>query len=213
MSTFLQELTKSISGRRVFIVGGGPSVKNVDLSLLKNKKIIVTNQAAEILPEATALYWVDDSWAATNHKLIESSPIKLRFTAKKFYSPKYESCKIYGYGNCQVLHQTGDFGIDTHQSKYKVRGNNSGAQAIHLAFNAGAREIILIGYDMHLTKGKANFHDKHVSIATNKIYQELFIPSITSMAPIIKQCGVSVINVNPDSSLRCFPFADLKDLV
>jgi uncharacterized protein YjeT (DUF2065 family) len=33
------------------------------------------------------------------------------------------------------------------------------------------------------------------------------------MAPELAKEGVTVLNTNPDSALRCFPFADIDDLL
>ncbi len=210
MPDFYQELKSKLSGRKVFIVGGGPSLKTLDLSFLTGKHVIVVNNAAELVPNATAWIWADEPWAANNHKLIEESQIKLRFHSKTGYNKLYDEGKKLGFGRCQVLHKTGDFGLDTNE--YKIRGNNSGAQAIHLAYSCRAREILLLGFDMHVTAGKSNFHDKHVCHGTDKIYQEIFIPSIKSMAQGLKMCGINVYNLNPDSSLKCFPFKNIEDI-
>jgi hypothetical protein len=212
MPDFFQELKSKIAGRKVFIIGGGPSLKNMDLSFLNGKQVIVTNNAAELLPEATAWIWADEPWAANNHRLLEESQIRLRFHPKPFCNSLYDRGKKLGYGNCQILHKTGDFGLDPQE--YKIRGNNSGANAIHLAYSCKAREILLLGFDMHVSPtGKANYHDKHICHGTNEIYKEKFIPSIKSMADGLSRIGINVYNLNKESSLKCFQFKNIEDFI
>ena len=46
--------------RTVYIVGGGPSLKDFDWSLLNDKRVIAINRAYEKLPRAQVVFWMDD---------------------------------------------------------------------------------------------------------------------------------------------------------
>ena len=81
MRPSLQALMKKIKGKNVFIIGGGPSAKNVDFSLLHDEVVICINDAYRYFPNAVATYWVDETWAAENaHLLVNHNGLK--FTSK-----------------------------------------------------------------------------------------------------------------------------------
>ena len=46
-------------GQTVYLIGGGPSLKNFNWSSLKDKKTIAINKAIKTWPNADAAYWTD----------------------------------------------------------------------------------------------------------------------------------------------------------
>lgn len=211
MRPMLQDLYNKLSGRVVFIVGGGPSCETQDLSVLDKKHTIVLNKGFKSFPNATALYWCDEDWASKNFDDLQKHPCKLRFNAKFHVSQVHFDKNTQGLAGCTLLKRTGDFGIDSDVNH--VRGNNSGAHAINLAANMGARKIVLLGYDMRIVDGKTHWHGGYQLAMRPSIYNDLFIPSINSMAIPLKTMGVKVVNATPNSNLKCFPYEPLESLV
>jgi hypothetical protein len=206
----LQRLHDSVAGREVFVIGGGPSFKDVDKTVLKGKPLICINTAYREFPDATALYWCDESWVANHFDQVMAHPCPLRFTARHT-ADGYIKSDIQATGNATVLKRTGDYGIDTDVNH--VRGNNSGAHVINLLANMKARRIILLGYDMTMTGGKSHWHDGHGLPMGNYIYNDLFIPSINSMVGPLKMLKVDVVNCTVGSRLDCFRKDDLSNYV
>lgn len=61
--------TKNLDKNTIFIIGGGPSLKQTlpDLSILNGKNIITTNTAYKLYPEALIclfgdMYWWNHNW-------------------------------------------------------------------------------------------------------------------------------------------------------
>lgn len=206
----LQRLHDAVSGRQVFVIGGGPSVKSVDLSLLKGKPVICLNNAYQIYPEATALYWCDESWIGKHYDNVMSHPCQLRFTARHT-ADGYIKKDIQATAMATVLKRTGDYGIDMDINC--VRGNNSGAHMLNLLGNMRVRQIVLLGYDMSMNGGASHWHAGHGLPMGNYVYEELFIPSITSMAPGLKNLKVDVVNCSDKSALTCFRKERLENLL
>lgn len=205
----VQEIYDKLSGRDVFVIGGGPSVKNIDLSLLKNEKIVCLNNAYQLFEHATMLFWCDESWVCNHLDTINSHPCTIRFTARH-NGGNYLEKDIRTTANASVLKRTGDFGFDPNLDH--VKGNNSGALILNFLSNLKVNRIILLGYDMDMTQG-THWHDGHGLAMVPSIYDELFIPSIESMVSSIKQLGVEVINCNPKSKLNCFTKKDFREFM
>jgi hypothetical protein len=197
----IQQLYDKVSGRDVFVIGGGPSFKTVDKSSLKGKNIICLNTAYREFPDATALYWCDESWIGTHYDNVMNHPCQLRFTARHT-ADGYIKGNLLASGNATVLRRTGDYGIDMNIDN--VRGNNSGAHMLNFLANIKVKRIILLGYDMKVARGQSHWHEGHGLPMGNYIYDDLFVPSINSMAPGLKNMKIDVVNCSPSSALECF---------
>lgn len=105
------------------------------------------------------------------------------------------------------LRNTGTSGFDSDPGCIRT-GNNSGYQSLHLAIHAGAKRILLCGYDM---KGDHWFgkHPPQLADADANVHRNMFIPEFEKLAPQIPWLGVEVINCTPGSALRCFPVGNL----
>ena len=88
-----------------------------------------------------------------------------------------------------------------------VQGENSGYQAINLAYILGAERVILLGYDMSGT-GEHWFgkHDGTKGLSTNTYYPK-FIDKYKRMKP--EAYGLEVINSTRKTCLDCFPMVEL----
>jgi hypothetical protein len=205
-------LMNKLEDQTVFIIGGGPSAKLVDFSLLQNKVVICINDSFIDFPNATMIYWVDDSWAAENSDKLQKHPCKLRFTSKPSQHINYAKTsdpktQCDGY----VLKRTGDFGYNP--SPDCLMGNNSGVQVLNLVVNMKPKNVVLIGYDMRTVNRKSHYHNKPRLPISDNIYTDLFIPSMKALYKgMVKYgCTVNVVNATPGSAIQCFPFVDYKD--
>jgi len=199
MRTELLQFKEKLEGQDVFIIGGGASTKTFDFSLLDGKVTIVINSMIEKVSSCSAIFWTDNDWAAQYLDKVDRFDC-LKFSVRQ-HCDQYIKRGIKGIGNSTVLKKAGDYGFSMDINE--VFGNNSGAQALNLVTNTKPHRIILLGYDMRLIDGHSHSHDKY-SMSQPNIYEELFIPSINIMAPIIEKLGIPVINCSLKSSLKCF---------
>lgn len=201
MRKSLQQLYDKVAGQEVFIIGGGPSFNLIDKSLLDGKLVVCINSAYREFPEATMLYWCDESWISNHLDPVMDHNCKLRFTSRHT-ADNYIVRDLLATGNAAVIKRTGDFGLDANVDN--VRGNNSGAQVLNFLANMGAHRLVLLGYDMNMKTGKSHWHDGHGLAMHSGIYTDMFIPSISSMAAGLKSMGVDVVNCSEGSALTCF---------
>lgn len=203
----IQALYDRLSGRKVFIIGGGPSVKTQNLQPLIHENVICLNTAYELFSNPVALYWADENWAAKHFDKLEQHQCKLRFHSKFHVSDQYLKKDELAFANATILKRTGDYGIDFNIDC--VRGNNSGAQILNLLLNIKVKEIVLLGYDMKLSNGKSHWHGGHGLPIRPDVYHS-FIESINSMAPFFKSANIDVYNTNFNSDLQCFKKVPLE---
>lgn len=86
---------------------------------------------------------------------------------------------------------------------------NSGAQALNLAINWGAREVHLVGFDMQGPPGQDHWFGEHPKPLRMPQQFSTMIERFQRVAQDCKARGVRVINTNPESALRCFEFGEL----
>lgn len=185
-------------GETVFIVAGGPSLRDMDLSGLAAPPappVIVINDAYRLVPAADVLYFCDYKWFRWHCDAVEAWPnlvLTLAFQA----AAACPSIHWLRTGPAEGLAESRDT-LNT--------GRNSGFQAINLAVHAGAKRIVLIGYDMALGKGGAShWHDGHPGPPHRAQLFETWRPYFAGLAEPLRERGITVINATEGGALDCF---------
>lgn len=180
----------------VFIIGGGKSLFSFDWSLLKNEFTIGCNDAYILGADVCKLcIFGDMKWFNIHKKdlfhykgvLFSNSPAMCQKKLSWVWTMERTSTGLY---------------------KDSLGWNfNTGASAVNLALLLGAKNIFLLGFDMHLSKdGKSNWHDNNIDKPNEEIYFK-FLDGFDKLAADLprKFPGVKVFNVTDDSSLNLFP--------
>jgi hypothetical protein len=181
----------------VVIVASGPSAKDYDYNLFRDKaKFIAINKSLELVPWADVLLAADAGWwhKTKGMKLFTGLKVTLDFNISRIYDVKLLS-----------LSKT-DSGIIVKKPGQMGNGRNSGFYAINLAIQFGAKKIILSGFDMTLKSG-VHWHGPHDkglnnprSYTINKWREILDKQSAT-----VEKLGVKIINVSMSSALKAYP--------
>lgn len=88
---------------------------------------------------------------------------------------------------------------------------NSGAQAINLAMLFGAKQILLLGFDMRDVNGKAHHFGQHPQpLVQTQLYAH-WIRCLAIAKPDAVERGVQIINCTPGSALHCFDEKPLEE--
>lgn len=208
-----------------FIMASGPSMENVGATQFTGLQHITVNETWRKFNHAQVQFSIDSTWwtefgkeyrekrphqfAARSSWNVENDKI-----AELYKAALYRQSRSGLRGNPQQ-----DFGFDT--TPGYVRGNNSGAVAINLAWHLGARLIILLGFDMRLVPEDQPRPDYKSRMVIHKrihwynenmgrcnpnegTFTRIFIPCIESMAPEAEAAGCRIVNCTPDSALTCF---------
>ena len=192
--------------KEIFMVGGGPSLKDFDWKRLDGKDCFAINRSYEVLPNAKYLYFADwDFWGRHQKGLLA------------------HSCNIdtgYAKNLCkkQIVHDrvteyklTGADGLDTKSPGIR-HGRNGGYAAINVAYHLGYKRIYLLGYDMGRVGGESHWHNGHPRIDPESIYKTMMKHYDNFVQPL-KNAKIEVFNLNPNSNLKVFPFMDVYEAI
>jgi len=202
------------AGRRCFIIGGGPSLKRVNFSRLEQELTIGVNRAFEKL-DPTVIFWMD-------YQTFYLDLMSGKFgneAVKKFMGSRAlkVALNLSGYDYpadvFPLAAAPGDHNFTFSLSEGIGHGGNSGYAALNLAVCLGANPIYLLGFDMQ-GDGKGHqtwFHSGYERDQGEGVYRE-FIQEFEYAAPILEEKEIEVVNLNPDSALKCFPTGDIDKL-
>ena len=186
---------KLFPNETIYIIGGGPSLKNFDFRTLVGKKTIAINKAIIYHPTADVLYWTDGRFYTWFKNEVDNYK-GLKFALKP--GSQYTA-------DIQVLRKGKPHGIEE-DPEVLAHGFNSGHAAINLAYHLGAVRIILLGFDMINNGEQTHFHDGYPTRAAgNKMYQDKFLPGFKQLNSEIRNKGIEILNASPHSKLTVFP--------
>jgi len=171
------------------IIASGTSLNKEDVDYCKGKAFIyVVNNCYKLAPWADVLYACDEEWWDYYKPEFDGQ----KWTINENASKKYGLNKIDYDG--QLV-----FGTE----KIIATGNNSGFQAINLAYLHGFRRIILLGFDF---KNSGNhWFGKHPSGLNKSPDMRRWIQHMRKAQPLMQEAGLKVINCSRDTAIDCFP--------
>jgi hypothetical protein len=176
-----------------------------DLRKTRGRGIVVAvNSMVFMAPFADILYAADSGWWREYRAKLKACPFNGRRVSVSKPAKNYGASEILPVGpvNAKGLGR----GIIN-------RGGNSGYQAINLAFNEGAKEIVLLGFDMAHTFGKRHCHDNHPQGMGNAEGVDHWLRQFPQLAADLEVEGVRVVNCTRYSRLKCFPRMSIEDLL
>jgi hypothetical protein len=191
------------------IIGGGPSLSEFNPKLIEGHLSIGVNKA--FLSFDTNINFSMDYWFYDSlQKESKNSLVYQRWAA-------YKGLKLFlrqdnkSYGN--DVYTVKKIEMETISDSINngiYCGSNSGLGAIMVAISLGAKKIGLLGFDMLVDNAnkKTHWHPGYKGQSVSQIAKVLdgFKESFERVAPKIKAAGVSVINLNSNSGLKCFEF-------
>lgn len=214
--------------KRAFIIACGPSLTLEQVALVEAHRgaagVIAVNDAYLVAPWADVHYAADSHWHKWHTEGIAKPTLGL-FAAdvrELWASFRGQKCTIQNSGSNVTddavhmlknrdhpVHGLG-LSLDPH---YLVTGRNSGFQALNLAVLAGAKEIILLGFDgAPNAAGKDHFHGGHPRPTPPAAYP-LYRQAMSAAEGSLKEAGVEVINCTPGSQIDSFPKRALEEVL
>lgn len=190
--------------KELFIVAGGPSLREFDFSRLEGRTHLAINRSYEVCPQASILWWSDKRFFDWHHEGLKKhkAPIKASGLRKRDHHTYPDWVKVWKFT-----------GIDGFDQENLRSGNNSTYAAIHLAVHLGYRRIVLLGVDMCFSGGKSHWHEGHGVEHKESTLKEKMLPYFDTLAPHLEEMGVEVINANPDSELKVWPRVKIDEVL
>lgn len=204
-----EECPKIWEGGTAYIIGGGPSVNDMNLSLIHDKRVIGVNDSFLLGDWVDVCWWGDDRWFDWNRKKL------LHFAGLKVHCSSRHRKAL---GN-KYMERSGhkSFGI-SRKPGIVVWNLNSGMSAINLAYHFGVKRIVLIGFEMHVTEDGSgnNWHTNHEEQGyTPRKSFERFLDGPPHVAKDARDIGIEIVNATPGTSIdaKHFPHVRLEDTV
>jgi hypothetical protein len=189
----------------VVIVGGGPSVTQCDVDYCADRAfVIAVNSSYLLAPCAEVVYFCDSRFYMWHKKRAEFQQIRGELAT-------LENVRSVTDLRVHHLRQGLGKGLATETDTLN-HGSNSGYQCINLAAHLGARLIVLLGFDMRTVDGATHWHGGHPQGASAQVYEVMLRKFPSLVAPLVAR-RIQVINATPNSALKVFPTADLREVV
>jgi len=167
----------------VFLIGGGPSAAAVDLSALRGRGIVVAvNDSFRAMPWADVAFTADGVW------------LRRRAAELQSFAGAVVAAMPPGYRAPPIDVVTVP----------RTTGYNSGRGALEYVLCQGAMHIALIGYDLN---GPGHWHAGYDW--TCRFGEKDYQSWAEEFASMRLPPGAAVVNLNPDSAIRCFPFLSM----
>ena len=187
-----------------FILGGGPSLRDVKVEQLKNRRVIAVNNAYKLGDWIDVMFFGDCRW------LDEHRNALLNFAGLKVTTCERHTSKP---GIKVVRRRNTPFGIFTDPG-ILAWNLSSGASAINLAVHFGVKRIVLLGFDMRKNGDQWNWHNDYAPRRrSGEGPYPRFLGPFPHIARDLKQQDVECLDASPGSALDVFPQVKLEDLL
>lgn len=199
------------SGGSVVILASGPSLTVEQCEAVRawrdaasDRYAIAINTTFRRAPFADIVYACDgEYWRAIENGVRYIDEVLGTFQKSQLWTQDRKAADDFGLRYIESLRAPG---LSRDPSRIH-QGNNSGYQCINIAYHAGARRIILLGFDCK----PGHWHKPHPSPLSNSAPVERWKREFRALASDLKGTGVDVVNCTPGSALKSFRTESLDD--
>ena len=189
------------------VAGASPSVYSPYMSFLHNKHVIGINVAYLIGDWIDMVFFGDASFFLPHQQRLALFPgMKVSCHAGV---EKYKWVRYVGKDPNKTK------GISNNLNMVSWNGN-SGAAAISVAAHAGAKRIMLLGFDMSLDNNRQHWHDiyhRGNKPDLKKMPFNRHLRGFSDIAKDARRLGIEIVNVSPNSAINEFRKVSLKDFM
>lgn len=210
--------TSYLKYKRCFIIGGGESVKLLDLSRLENEIVITINLGFLCYPKSKLNYMMDSdlvdrikSGVLNTRHNVEVDRLWREYSGYKIYLCPIETKKFDS--DIYVINRFREIDISYDLNRGIHGADNSGYGALMLSIVLGCKEIYLLGYDMkavNQTHWHKGYDDRNIDIFNSKLSE--YCNNIKAIAPRLKNDGIKVYNCSNNSNLHCFDYKEFNEV-
>jgi hypothetical protein len=224
------EVAPTWSGACVVLIGGGPSLTYDQVDQVQeqhsraNLRCIAINDAYLWAPWADVHYAADAQWHRWHSEGIDKPLLGLSAASVRAQWSWFagQKCSIENGGgqveddSVHLLRNAHGavhgFGLSLNP-RALVTGRNSGFQALNLAVLAGAKRVILLGFDGKPAQdGKAHWFGDHPSPTPPAAYP-LYRQAMSAAEHDMAAAGVEVVNCSPGSAIDAWPKMELENVL
>lgn len=220
-----------LNGSPVFLIGGGPSLQDIDLEPLSRPGVVtvgMNNSAASFRPN----FWVSVDEPSHFIQSIWLDPKITKFTRVQnrdglIFDNVSKSLTRRSAAECPnvfFFESDLEFACDDFLTRPSVSwgpAKSGGGRSVMLAtlkllYHLGAGHVFLLGVDFHMTKEYA-YHFSQTrssdSVTGNMKSYRLLEKYFTALRPRFEAGSFFVWNCNPDSRLKAFPHLPYEEAI
>jgi hypothetical protein len=217
-------------GYPVVLLGGGPSLTLDQVALVRAAReadairVIAINDSYLWADFADLVYAADAKWFVWMQQgvakpKLDLSAVRVRERWQAFRGEKcgIQSADPYLPDDVHMLrnsHLTGALSLDPgalSTGRQNGYAGHSGFQAINLATLAGAKTIVLLGYDGRPgADGRTHFHGEHAIPTPPDVWPHI-VRSFSCIENQLKAMGVRVVNASPGTGIDTFEKVGLQE--
>lgn len=210
-------------GQTVALIAGGPSLTIAQVEHVRTSKVrcIAVNASYLIAPWADVCYFADSHFWRWHHEGIECAGLAAEEVREKFHAFAGQKCSIENSGanvTDDAVHMLRNKTFPKHGNGLSldadalVTGRHSGFQALNLATLAGAKRVLLLGYDGQPREQRTHWfgsHPRPTPLDAYRVYRQAF----TEAKSPLERIGVEVLNCSPGSAIETFPKMNIEDVL
>jgi hypothetical protein len=201
-------------GATIVCLASGPSLTTEDVAAVRGLRTIAINTTYRLAPWADVLYAADDSWWQWERAEVARTFAGLKYSVETFPAEQVRKTPQHDHraaAGVTVLRNTGITGLERDPSGLRT-GQNSGYQAVNLAYHLGAKRIILLGYDMQKAKdGRKHWHEPHRADRPSPFF--MMQTHFGTLVEPLREARVEIVNCSRVTALTAFPRRVLADVL
>lgn len=216
------------AGDTCVLIGGGPSLTLEQVGMVEDAhragrvRCIAVNDAYLVAPWADVVFAADSHWYVWQEEGREKPFLGLTAfdVRERWQDFAGQRCTIENSGanvtDARVhmlrnkTHPEHSMGLSL-DPRALVTGRNSGFQSLNLAVLAGARRVILLGFDGR-AGAASHWHGGHPRPTPSAVYA-YYRQAMSAAAQALLEAGVEVLNASPGSAIDSFPRVRLEDVL
>lgn len=190
-------------GETVFIVGGGPSVLEQDVELLRGRRVIAINSSYQRVPFADYVIAHDHQWWREHKDRIQAT-FQGQMVAPTEHRQGFD-------GRLYVHKRYPPMSSDPGWISMKV---TTFSGAINLAVHKGASKIVLLGADGKLGKdGRSHHYEPHCWWKFRTDRWDKHRAELQTFIGPLKLLRIEVLNASPGSAWDLWPVVTLEQAI
>jgi hypothetical protein len=197
----LWRVPREWEGETAFLICGGPSVNAVDLNRLRGRKVIAINSSYLAAPWADFLIFTDIRWWRLHHEPV----------SQVFQGRVVTITPTWGTGFLTLERQRSS-GLSSDPTRLAL-WHTTVTAALNLLAHLGAGRVGLLGLDGQRTSSGASWHHSPHPWRQNPRCYTYHGEALTALVGPLVALGMQVLNLNPESAHRMFPFSTIDEML
>lgn len=227
-------IPKLWKGDECFVLGGGPSLLQVDVDKLRGRRVIAVNNIVFLKDWFDIMFYGDQGFF-NKYRLPLRAFGGLKVTAIKYTGGHIDQRMEYfkkciNNGVKVVLRQVPPPGGLSLNPSVLFWNSSSGGCAINLATLLGAKRVVLCGFDMRRVPleeirqmpdrlqasadpSEDNWHSAHDKRKLSPYHEGNFLRPFPQIAKDARSQKIEIVNATPGSAIKEFPIVDPESVV